>query len=436
MFDILRFLEDKRDGRAHSPEELKTFVEKFYQRSIPDYQVSAWLMAVFHQGLSQSELRSFTEVLASSGHKVEFPSDIKIVDKHSTGGVGDKTTLVVVPLVAAAGVSVAKLSGRGLSFTGGTVDKLEAIPGMNVHLSLENFIEQIHHIGCAISGHSLELAPAEGLFYALRDVTATVPSLPLIASSIVSKKLAGGASRFVFDVKCGKGAFMTDLEEARALAQMLVSLSKSLRRESMALITAMNQPLGRWVGNSMEVLEAIETLHGRGPADTETLCLHLAGAMLYLGGGAETFAEGLCQCKKVLKNGAALQKFKELIQAQGGEAAVCDTPELFLKRAPFEYVIAADRDGYLNSIDARQVGEGIKRLGGGRATKEDIIDLSIAIEICGKIGDFAKKGTSLLKIYYSEEGKLEQALPFFQQVVSISQKKPVPQKLIMEIVNA
>ena len=434
MFDILSFLEEKRDGMVHKAADIETFVNQFHQGTIPDYQVSAWLTSVYHKGLSTEELKTLTLALAHSGHVVSFPQGFKAADKHSTGGVGDKTTLVVVPLVAASGVSVAKLSGRGLGFTGGTVDKLEAIPGMNVHLSTEAFMNQVHRIGCAISGHSLELAPAEGKFYALRDVTATVPSLPLICSSIVSKKIAGGASSFVFDVKCGRGAFMQTFSGARDLAEALVSLSASLGRPSMAVISAMDQPLGNWVGDSMEVYEAIRVLQGAGPSDTETLSLTLAGTMIYLGGKATSLAEGIEMSQNTLKSGKALEKFKELIIAQQGDGAVCDSPEKVLKPAEKKITVFASESGFVSDLNARSIGEGVKRIGGGRTRQEEHIDLKVAVHLIAKIGDYVEKGDPLLDIYYSKEEKLQQAIFYFEHAVTLQSIKPIDQNLIKEII--
>ncbi|MDD2205869.1 MAG: thymidine phosphorylase [Aminobacterium sp.] len=435
MFDILSFLEEKREGISHKSEDIEFFVNEFHKGKIPDYQVSAWLTSVFHKGMSQQEIKSFTLALAHSGDIVPFPRGFNAVDKHSTGGVGDKTTLIVVPLVAASGLPVAKLSGRGLGFTGGTVDKLESIPNMNVHLSTETFLKQVERIGCAISGHSMELAPAEGKFYALRDVTATVPSLPLICSSIVSKKMAGGASKFVFDVKCGQGAFMQTFPEARALAQALVSLSASLNHPSMAIISAMDQPLGEWIGNSMEVYEAIKTLQGEGPSDTELLSLHLAGAMIVLGGKATSLEEGVAIAHENLVNGQALQKMEDLIEAQEGEKKVCISPEKYLRPAKEKYTLYASKSGFLAELNARKIGEGVKRIGGGRTEQGDHIDLSVSVHLRAKQGDFVEKGNPIFDVYYTDNKKLQRAKPFFERSIHLVDIKPSIQNLIMEIVS-
>jgi pyrimidine-nucleoside phosphorylase len=300
--DVIGFIEKKRDGGAHAPGELEAFVRAFALGKVPEYQAAAWLMAVYFNGLSDEELKEFTLALARSGDTMSFGDELCIVDKHSTGGVGDKITLLLVPLAAACGLSVAKLSGPGLGFTGGTVDKLESIPGFNTHLSSRDFLNQVTRIGCAISGHSADLAPAEGKFYSLRDVTGTVPSMPLICSSIVSKKIAGGADAFVFDVKCGSGAFMRDHESAEALANGLVSLSKSLGKKAAALITDMDQPLGEWVGNAVEVLEAVRVLQGEGPEDVREVAVALAGAMVSLGKGI-SFDDGCILARRKIDDG-------------------------------------------------------------------------------------------------------------------------------------
>ncbi len=326
--DMLGFIERKRDGGVHQAEEIRRFVTAFASGEVPDYQAAAWLMAVYYNGLTDEELREFTLAIARSGEVLSFGGDLFLVDKHSTGGVGDKITLLLVPLAAACGLSGAKLSGPGLGFTGGTVDKLEAIPGCRTHLPSEAFLRQVKEIGCAISGHSADLAPAEGKFYSLRDVTATVPSLPLICSSIVSKKIAGGADAFVFDVKCGSGAFMEDYGSAESLAEAMVSLSKNLGKKAMALITDMDQPLGEWVGNAVEVLEAVRVLGGRGPADVREVAVSLAGAMVSLGKGI-SFEEGCAMASEKLDDGSALEKMKVLVEAQEATGAYAATPKRF-----------------------------------------------------------------------------------------------------------
>lgn len=421
--DILSFIERKRDGGVHSPEDLGEFVRRFSSGGIPDYQAAAWLMAVCFNGLSEDELRDFTLALARSGKILSFGDDVFFTDKHSTGGVGDKVTLILVPLAAACGTPVAKLSGRGLGFTGGTADKLEAIPGFRTHLSSDDFMRQAKTLGCAISSHSADLAPAEARFYALRDVTGTVPSMPLICSSIVSKKIAGGAAGFVFDVKCGRGAFMQDYKAAEALAGALVSLSRSLGRKAAALITGMDEPLGRWVGNAAEVLEAMEVLMGRGPADVREVTLALTGAMISLSGDL-SMEEGRALAEKKLDDGSALFMMKKLVEAQGGDGMVCGAPEKILTIAPGTAFIKAEKKGTVDGIDARGIGEGVKRLGGGRMTLDEKIDLSAAVRLAVKTGAEVEPGDPLLEIRYSSDVRLKDSLPHFERAFSVREDGP------------
>ena len=434
MFDAVRFIEEKRDGRAHEPEELQVFVESFHKGDIPDYQASSWLMAAFLRGLDKAELVAFTLALAKSGKVVEFPDGLDCVDKHSTGGVGDKTSLVLVPLVAACGVPVAKLSGRGLGFTGGTVDKLESIPGFNAHLSMEGFVDQVRRIGCAISGHSGDLAPAEKRFYELRDVTGTIPSIPLIASSILSKKLAGGSRSFVFDVKAGSGAFMKDLDGARALARQLVDLSKALGRKSLAVISGMEQPLGRWVGNAAEVREAIEVLRGSGPTDTTSLCVSLGGAMVFLAGRAACRGEGEKACREALVSGKALEHFRLLLEAQGGSTACLESPEKELPLSTETTLVRSGMKGRLASFGTDRIGTALRYVGGGRQRKEDAIDPGVAVEILAKIGDEVSPGSPVLALYHRGGEAGETAARILAESFTVAQEAAVP-PLIHETVK-
>jgi len=398
MRSAVSFIESKRDGKSHSREELEAFVESCLSGRIPDYQIAAWLMAVFFRGMDDGELAAFTLALADSGQKVVFPDDIQPVDKHSTGGVGDKTTLVVVPLAAACGVPVAKISGRGLGFTGGTIDKLESIPGFSAHLEMSDFIRQVRTIGCAVSGHSRDLAPAEALFYETRDVTATVPSLPLIASSIISKKIAGGSKSFVFDVKCGSGAFMRDAQEARTLASLLVALAGKTGFPSTAIITGMDQPLGRWVGNAAEVNEAIEVLSGGGPSDTRKLCLEIAGAMIDIGNSATSPGEGFRAAGAALASGKGLERFIAMVTSQGGAGAF-EKPDSRLPLARTVVDILSPGDGVVTACRARSFGEAVRLLGGGRFTKEDSIRYDAAVEVICKKGAKVSRGDVLARLY-------------------------------------
>ncbi|MFA7621192.1 MAG: thymidine phosphorylase [Aminobacteriaceae bacterium] len=423
MFDMISFIERKRDGGAHTSQEIRDFVREFASGAVPDYQTSAWLMAVYHAGLDDDELREFTLALAHSGEVLSF-EDLRIVDKHSTGGVGDKVTLLLAPLAASCGVRVAKLSGPGLGFTGGTVDKLESIPGFRTHLSSERFAGQVRKIGCAISGHSVDLAPAEGKFYALRDVTGTVPSLPLICSSIISKKIAGGADSFVFDVKCGAGAFMPDYERAERLASSLVSLSKNLGKKSVAMITDMDQPLGEWIGNSVEVMEAVTILQGGGPDDVREVVVNLAGAMVSIDSDS-SFEEGCELAREKLIDGSALEQFRKMIVAQDGDPAVCDRPKEILPIACNTHYVTSPADGVIIALDARRVGEGVKRLGGGRMSMEEEIDLSVGARLIRKKGASVEKGETVLEVVYSSEEKLADALPFFNSAFSFDREGAV-----------
>lgn len=415
MFNPLDFIERKRDGGRHTDAEIQAFVRAVMTGDIRDYQLSAWLMAVCFRGLDDGEMAALTDALGHSGDVIEYPDGMGIVDKHSTGGVGDKTTLILVPLVASLGAKVSKLSGPGLGFTGGTVDKLESIPGMRMHLSAKEFYDQIGRIGCAISGHSLQLAPAEGRLYAMRDVTGTVPSLPLITTSILGKKLAGGASGYVFDVKCGDGALMKNFDQAKALADKLVEISKKLGKEAAAVITDMEQPLGEWVGNAAEVLEAVETLSGHGPQDVRQLCCVLGGEMLAMAGVAASPEAGRAMSQKALEDGSALAKFAELVREQGGDAAVCRDPLKVIRLADKVYEIKSDRAGVLSRLSAMLTGEGLRALGGGRVKQGDVIDSGVAVRICAKIGDKIDQGGVIMRVLYNNEAQLEAALPYLEQ---------------------
>lgn len=432
-FNAIEFIERKRDCGRHRGEDFKRFVGAVMEGSVPDYQISAWLMAVYLNGLDDEETMDFTEALAGSGNMLSFPSEEPVLDKHSTGGVGDKTTLVLIPLVAACGARISKLSGPGLGYTGGTVDKLASIPKMETHLDEISFKEQISRVGCAISGHSAGLAPAEGKFYKLRDVTGTVPSIPLIVSSIISKKLAGGAHGYLFDVKCGSGAFMRDVKKAEELALKLVNVSKKMGKKCVSVISDMEEPLGEWVGNSAEVFEAIETLSGRGPSDTKELCVYLGGQMLLLSGRAETAEEGCEIAAAALANGSALNKFSELITAQRGDASVLDEPEKYLLKTSYSFDIKSDGDGFLARLDALSIGEGLRALGGGRLTREDAIDPYVSIRLMHKCGESVKAGETLIRVYYNEKKQLASALPYLENCWEIKERAE-KRKLIIETI--
>lgn len=389
----------KRDGHALSKEEIHFFIKGYVDGSIPDYQVSALLMAILDHNMNMEEIVTLTDEMLHSGDVMDL-SAIKghKVDKHSTGGVGDKTSLVLGPLVASRGAKLAKMSGRGLGHTGGTLDKMESIPGMRISVSNEHFIRQVNEIGIAIVGQTGLLVPADKKLYALRDVTGTVESLPLIASSIMSKKLASGSDSILLDVKFGKGAFMKTLDDARKLAKTMVSIGNNLGRDTRAILTDMDQPLGHAVGNALEVKEAIETLKGHGPKDLVELCLEAGAIMLEQAGVYQDHDEAIKALKESLANGDAFNKLKEMIDWQGGDVSYIEHPEKF-PLAKHIVEVKADKDGYVRRIDALMIGESAMRLGAGRAKIEDTIDMSAGIVLNKKIGDKVKKDETLCFVH-------------------------------------
>jgi pyrimidine-nucleoside phosphorylase len=396
---MVEVIEKKRDGQSLTREEITFFVDGYVREDIPDYQVSALLMAILLRGMTDQETQYLTLAMAHSGEMLDL-SDIAdiVVDKHSTGGVGDKVSLIVAPAVAAAGLHVGKMSGRGLGFSGGTLDKLESFPGYRVDLSVDAYREQLASTGIVLAGQSLALAPADGKLYALRDVTGTVPSLPLIVSSIMSKKIAAGADAIVLDVKVGSGAFMRTQEEARALAEAMVRIGHAVGRNVTAFVSDMNQPLGHAVGNSLEVIEALEVLQGKGPKGLVAHCTRIAGEMLALGGLAGDLAEGEALAAEMISSGAALEKFRLLIQAQGGDAHYVDDPTLFPEANVIETVTAQQR-GYIGSMDADEIGMAVVGLGGGREQKGDPIDHRVGLIVHVRIGDRVKVGDPLFTVH-------------------------------------
>jgi pyrimidine-nucleoside phosphorylase len=432
MVDIIY---KKREGQPLTEEEIQYFVTGYTDGRIPDYQASALLMAIYFQGMNKEETYHLTKVMMHSGDVVDL-SQIKgiKVDKHSTGGVGDKTTLIVGPLAAACQVPVAKMSGRGLGFTGGTIDKLEAIPSFQTTVEENAFIDQVNGIGLAIIGQTAHIAPADKSLYALRDVTATVENLSLITSSIMSKKLASGSDAIVLDVKWGTGAFMESLEEAEELGRLMVDIGQEIGKKTLAVITDMNQPLGKAVGNSLEVIEAIETLKGRGPEDIMELSLKLAAYMIFAGGKAASPEEGYELAKNALETGAALKKLEALIKSQGGDVGVVGDYSLFPQAAYQEKVIA-NKDGIIQSIDARAIGLASQHSGAGRARKEDSIDLAAGIVLGYKVGDEVAKGDILATIYGNDSGKIRQAAEEAEKAFAIGAEKPVLQQLVKKILD-
>jgi len=399
----------KRDKKELSKEEIVFFIQGLANGDISDYQVSAWAMAVLLNGMTDQETTDLTLAMADSGEVLDLSSIAPIVvDKHSTGGVGDKTTLVVGPIVAACGLPVGKMSGRGLGFSGGTLDKMESIPGYRVDLSKEEFLSQLKAINIVLTGQSADLAPADGKLYALRDVTGTVPSLPLIASSVMSKKIAAGAHAIVLDVKAGNGAFMKNAEEAKQLAKMMVAIGKLTGREVRAVISDMNQPLGEAVGNAIELKEAVNTLNNEGPGDFLEHCLVIASHMLVLGKKAKDLKEAKILAKNTLENKSAWNKFRELVIAQGGDVSFIDNPKK-LPEASIRHEVKADRAGYISQIHARTVGETAVDLGAGRAKKTDSIDLSVGILVHNKVGEQISKNDVLFTILSNDSEKVKAA---------------------------
>jgi pyrimidine-nucleoside phosphorylase len=400
---MVDLIEKKRDGEVLSTEEIQFIVNGYTEGKIPDYQVSAFTMAVFFNGMTESETADLTMAMVKSGDQIDLSQIEGIkVDKHSTGGVGDTTTLVLGPLVAAVGVPVAKMSGRGLGHTGGTIDKLEAVEGFHVEIENQEFIDLVNKNKIAVIGQSGNLTPADKKLYSLRDVTATVNSIPMIASSIMSKKIAAGADAIVLDVKTGAGAFMKTLEDSRNLARAMVQIGNNVGRQTMAIISDMSQPLGYAIGNALEVKEAIDTLKGEGPEDLTELCLALGSYMVYLAKKANSLEEARQMLENAIKDGSALETFKLFLASQGGDASVVDQPEK-LPQAKYIIELEAKEDGYVKEMVADEIGTAAMILGAGRATKESTIDLAVGLMLRKKIGDKVQKGDSLVTIHSNFE---------------------------------
>lgn len=432
MYDLIQ---KKRDGGELTREEIRFFIQGYTAGEIPDYQVSALMMAIFFQKMTEKETYELTMAMCESGDQLNLGSIPGIkVDKHSTGGVGDKTSLALTPMVAACGIPVAKMSGRGLGHTGGTIDKLECFPGFTTELTGEQFLENVKRIGIAIMGQTLTLAPADKKLYALRDVTATVDNLSLIASSIMSKKLAAGADAIVLDVKTGSGAFMKKEEDARTLAEEMVRIGNSAGRRTMAVISDMDQPLGYAVGNALEVREAIDTLQGKGPADFVELCMTLGSCMLMAGDRAKSEEEARALLTEAIESGRALEKLAEFVAAQGGDAEVVFHPDRLPQASILEQVLA-DRDGYLTHIACDEVGICSLILGGGRETKESVIDLSVGIVLEKKVGDFVRKGDRLAVLHANSAEKCAEAKERFVKACIIGDKAPEKSRMIKAILG-
>lgn len=432
MYDLIL---KKRQGNTLTKEEIQWMIREYTDGKIPDYQMSAMMMAVCFQGLDKEETYELTMAMAQSGEMLDLSGIEGVkVDKHSTGGVGDKTSLALTPIVASLGIPVAKMSGRGLGHTGGTIDKLESIPGFSTQLTDEQFEEQVNTIGVSIMGQTKDLAPADKLLYALRDVTATVDQISLIASSIMSKKLAAGADAILLDVKTGSGAFMKEESEAVKLAQEMVDIGKSAGRKMTAVITNMDEPLGMAVGNILEVKEAIDTLKGNGPKDFTELVETLASHMLILGGIAEKFDEALSMVRGAVRDGKALDKFKQFVSAQGGDTRYIDHPELF-EQAHIIEEIRSEQDGFVERINAQEIGICSLILGGGRETKDSQIDPAVGLVFSKKVADPVKKGDLLATIYGNDEEKVKQAVKHFKENFHMAKDQPEKPQMIKQVLS-
>jgi pyrimidine-nucleoside phosphorylase len=428
-------IQRKRDGEELAPQEIEFLVEGYTAGDIPDYQMSAFLMAVYFSGMSDREVSRLTECMLRSGDTVDLSAIPGVkVDKHSTGGVGDKTSFIVAPLAAAAGVVVPMMSGRALGHTGGTLDKLESIPGFRTNLTAEEFTKQLSELGLCFIGQTDRLAPADRKLYALRDVTATVESIPLISSSIMSKKLAEGVDALVLDVKVGSGAFMKKQVDARRLAQTMVGIGRRMDKKVQALITNMNQPLGFAIGNALEIMEASQTLQNAGPADLTKLSLELAARMIFLGKKAESLEEARRIAEKHLVDGSAYKKFKQVVAAQGGNPQALDKFEL-LPNATGMREVASPRAGYVTSIDAEDIGIASNMIGAGRDKKEDSIDPAVGIILEVKTGEKVDAGSVLCRLYYTKEDRVEEAADMVEDAFRISAHKPEERELILEVVG-
>lgn len=431
---MVDLIEKKREGKTLSKVEIHFIINSYVQGDIPDYQMSAWAMAVYFRGMSLEETAELTLAMAQSGDQLDLSTlGGRFVDKHSTGGVGDKTTLLLGPMVAACGVPVAKMSGKGLGHTGGTIDKLSSVPGFRVELTQEEFLAQVQKIGLSVIAQTGNLVPADKLLYALRDVTATVSSIPLIASSVMSKKIAAGAQGIVLDVKYGSGAFMKTVEEARILAKTMVDIGKTLGRQTIAVLSSMNQPLGRAVGNSLEILEVADALQGKGPDDLMEVSLELGAWMLVVGDAVPNVEAGKACLRQSIENGAAWNKFLAFLTGQGGDAqAVKDRR---LKVAPWNLPILAQATGYVQPFDAHKIGILAMVLGAGRVTKESSIDLGAGVVLTRKAGEWVEAGEPILQLYGSNQEKLADGLKLAQSLVAVGKEVPELPPLIEEVIQ-
>ena len=429
--NVYEIIDKKKRGLELNQTEIEYLINGYVNNEIPDYQISAWLMAVYFQGMTDRELLALTNCMTKSGEIVDLSSIMGVkVDKHSTGGVGDKVTLVVAPIVAACGGKVAKMSGRGLGFTGGTIDKLEAIPGLKTALAEEDFFNMVNEIGLAVMGQSADIAPADKKLYALRDVTATVDSIPLIASSIMSKKLAAGSDKIVLDVTVGSGAFMKDKENAVQLAEKMVAIGNGAGKKTVAILTNMDVPLGKMVGNNLEVVEAIETLKGRGPEDLIAVVVEIASTMLYLA-QIGTKEECMKKVKRVIADGSAIEKLKLMVERQGGDGSYIENPDQF-EKAIYQHEIIANNSGYIGKMNTEECGKAAVLLGAGREVKDDPIDMTAGIQFNKKTGDAVKQGDIVAIAYSSSKEKLQQGVQKISDIYDIVDKRP---QVVPEIIG-
>ena len=429
--NVYEIIDKKKRGLELNQTEIEYLINGYVNNEIPDYQISAWLMAVYFQGMTDRELLALTNCMTKFGEIVDLSSIMGVkVDKHSTGGVGDKVTLVVAPIVAACGGKVAKMSGRGLGFTGGTIDKLEAIPGLKTALAEEDFFNMVNEIGLAVMGQSADIAPADKKLYALRDVTATVDSIPLIASSIMSKKLAAGSDKIVLDVTVGSGAFMKDKENAVQLAEKMVAIGNGAGKKTVAILTNMDVPLGKMVGNNLEVVEAIETLKGRGPEDLIAVVVEIASTMLYLA-QIGTKEECMKKVKRVIADGSALEKLKLMVERQGGDGSYIENPDQF-EKAIYQHEIIANNSGYIGKMNTEECGKAAVLLGAGREVKDDPIDMTAGIQFNKKTGDAVKQGDIVAIAYSSSKEKLQKGVQKISNIYDIVDKRP---QVVPEIIG-
>jgi pyrimidine-nucleoside phosphorylase len=434
-FRAIDVIRKKRDGVELTRNEIEGLVNAYTLGEIPDYQVSAWLMAVVLRGMTRPETAALTDAMLRSGEVLDFSSlPQKNVDKHSTGGVGDKTSLVLAPLAAAAGLYVPMISGRGLGHTGGTLDKLEAIPGFNVNLPVAEFRRVLESCGCAMIGQTAEIAPADRKLYALRDVTGTVESPYLICASIMSKKLAEGIDALVLDVKTGSGAFMKNEKDAAFLAELMVETGERMGKRVVALITDMDQPLGKKIGNALEVIEVVEVLRGEGPEDLRELCLHLAGWMLHVGGVSKSVAEGTQLSSQLISSGKAMEKFRQMIELQGGDSRVVDDA-MHLPKAKHTLQVMSPRAGFISSMQCEQIGTACVMLGGGRERKEDSVDPAVGVVLHKKVGDQVNENEPLATIHYNSDARGERARQLIAESIQVQDAAPLKRPLIHRVIQ-